>query len=205
MSPSTPSLYGSHQPPDQVLHTGSIFLPVDTNLNLKMTACSTTTRESQHVCCLQTAVSMLKSCLLCMQVKVAYKQIVPPSLDSKGRYLVGAAVGTRQEDRTRVDELRKQADVDVVILDSSQGNVGCSFRLLFLLSASAAAHASQHMHQKLWLQMHVLRMQIFSAHEIDLPHNAWHVSNMDQVSTDIVSTLRACQLHHNNSVDLHRL
>jgi len=54
-----------------------------------------------------------------MQVKVAYKQIVPPSLDSKGRYLVGAAVGTRQEDR--VDELRKQADVDVVILDSSQG------------------------------------------------------------------------------------
>ncbi|KAA6417380.1 MAG: inosine 5 -phosphate dehydrogenase [Trebouxia sp. A1-2] len=55
-------------------------------------------------------------------VKVAYKQIVPPSLDSKGRYLVGAAVGTRQEDRTRVDELRKQADVDVVILDSSQGD-----------------------------------------------------------------------------------
>ncbi len=79
-----------------------------------------------------------KSCLLCTQVKVAYKQIVPPSLDSKGRYLVGAAVGTRQEDRTRVDELRKQADVDVVILDSSQGNAGCSFTLLLLLSASAA-------------------------------------------------------------------
>ena len=73
-----------------------------------------------------------------MQVKVAYKQIVPPSLDSKGRYLVGAAVGTRQEDRTRVDELRKQADIDVVILDSSQGNACCSLRLLFLLSVSAA-------------------------------------------------------------------
>ena len=142
MSPSTPSLYGSHQPPDQVLHTGSIFLPVDTNLNLKMTACSTTTRESQHVCCLQTAVSMLKSCLLCMQVKVAYKQIVPPSLDSKGRYLVGAAVGTRQEDRTRVDELRKQADVDVVILDSSQGNVGCASDSCF-----SYLHLQLHMHR----------------------------------------------------------
>lgn len=57
-----------------------------------------------------------------MQVKVAYKQLVAPSLDSKGRYLVGAAVGTRQEDRTRVDQLRSQAEVDVVILDSSQGN-----------------------------------------------------------------------------------
>ena len=56
-----------------------------------------------------------------MQVKVAYKQLVAPSLDSKGRYLVGAAVGTRQEDRTRVDQLRSQAEVDVVILDSSQG------------------------------------------------------------------------------------
>ncbi|KAL3154836.1 hypothetical protein ABBQ38_011379 [Trebouxia sp. C0009 RCD-2024] len=55
-------------------------------------------------------------------VKVAYKQLVAPSLDSKGRYLVGAAVGTRQEDRTRVDQLRSQAEVDVVILDSSQGD-----------------------------------------------------------------------------------
>lgn len=55
-------------------------------------------------------------------VKVAYRQVVAPSLDSKGRYLVGAAVGTRQEDRTRVDQLRSQAEVDVVILDSSQGD-----------------------------------------------------------------------------------
>ncbi len=90
-----------------------------------------------YVACRQ-QLSAPNSCLLCMQVKVAYKQIVPPSLDSKGRYLVGAAVGTRQEDRTRVDELRKQADVDVVILDSSQGNACCSFRILVLSSASAA-------------------------------------------------------------------
>lgn len=55
-------------------------------------------------------------------VKVAHRQLVAPSLDAKGRYLVGAAVGTRQEDRTRVDQLRSQAEVDVVILDSSQGD-----------------------------------------------------------------------------------
>ncbi len=150
MSSTTPSLYGSHQPPDQVLHTGSIFLAVNTNLNLKMTACLTTTRELQHVCCLQTAVSAPISCLLCLQVKVAYKQIVPPSLDSKGRYLVGAAVGTRQEDRTRVDELRKQADIDVVTLDSSQGNVVCSCRFLVLLSVSAATAFDSASNAHLW-------------------------------------------------------
>lgn len=54
---------------------------------------------------------------------MAQRQLVAPSLDAKGRYLVGAAVGTRQEDRTRVDHLRSQAEVDVVILDSSQGKV----------------------------------------------------------------------------------
>ena len=58
---------------------------------------------------------------LLQQVKVAQRQLVAPSLDAEGRYLVGAAVGTRQEDRTRIDQLRSQAEVDVVILDSSQG------------------------------------------------------------------------------------
>lgn len=57
-----------------------------------------------------------------LQVKVIYKQLCPPSLDQQGRYLVGAAVGTRLQDRTRVDELVK-AGVDAVILDSSQGVV----------------------------------------------------------------------------------
>ena len=60
--------------------------------------------------------------VLCMQVSVIYKQVTPPSLDEQGRYLVGAAVGTRQQDRTRVDELVK-AGINVVILDSSQGNI----------------------------------------------------------------------------------
>lgn len=64
--------------------------------------------------------------VLAEQVKVAHRQLVAPSLDAKGRYLVGAAVGTRQEDRTRVDQLRSQAEVDVVILDSSQGVLSLS-------------------------------------------------------------------------------
>ena len=43
------------------------------------------------------------------------------SLDAQGRLLVGAAVGTREADRERAQRLVKEAGVDVVILDSSQG------------------------------------------------------------------------------------
>ena len=42
-------------------------------------------------------------------------------LPSQKRLLVGAAVGTREEDKERVRVLREQAELDVVILDSSQG------------------------------------------------------------------------------------
>ena len=74
----------------------------------------------------QSCVNWLTGCSLCnllfgLQVKVAFRQLVAPSLDSKGRYLVGAAVGTRQEDRRRVAELVSLAEVDIVIVDSSQG------------------------------------------------------------------------------------
>ena len=66
-----------------------------------------------------------------MQVAVATRQsllewqrgqrLSQSSLDAKGRLLVGAAVGTRDADRERVRRLVQEADVDVVILDSSQG------------------------------------------------------------------------------------
>lgn len=45
------------------------------------------------------------------------------SLDSKGRLLVGVAVGTRDDDKARVDVLRQESEIDVVILDSSQGGL----------------------------------------------------------------------------------
>ncbi len=57
-----------------------------------------------------------------------------PSLDAQGRLLVGAAVGTREDDKQRVAALVQQAGVDAVILDSSQGDstyqiqVGCCMR-----------------------------------------------------------------------------
>ncbi|CAK0778918.1 hypothetical protein CVIRNUC_004666 [Coccomyxa viridis] len=44
------------------------------------------------------------------------------SADGGGRLLVGAAVGTRDDDRARVDALRAADALDAVILDSSQGD-----------------------------------------------------------------------------------
>ena len=43
------------------------------------------------------------------------------SVDGNGRLLLGAAVGTRADDRRRVDALCAADAVDAVILDSSQG------------------------------------------------------------------------------------
>ncbi|KAI3431760.1 hypothetical protein D9Q98_004802 [Chlorella vulgaris] len=46
----------------------------------------------------------------------------PASVAPDGRLLVGAAVGTRDADRERVAALRDVGHVDVVVLDSSQGD-----------------------------------------------------------------------------------
>ncbi len=43
------------------------------------------------------------------------------SVGADGRLLVGCAVGTRDDDRRRVDSLMAANAVDAVILDSSQG------------------------------------------------------------------------------------
>uniref|UniRef100_A0A7N0TGU0 Inosine-5'-monophosphate dehydrogenase n=1 Tax=Kalanchoe fedtschenkoi TaxID=63787 RepID=A0A7N0TGU0_KALFE len=44
-----------------------------------------------------------------------------PSLDADGAYLVGAAIGTRESDKERLEHLVK-AGANVIVLDSSQGN-----------------------------------------------------------------------------------
>lgn len=46
----------------------------------------------------------------------------PPSIAPDGRLLVGAAIGTRETDKERVRALRDVGNVDVVVLDSSQGD-----------------------------------------------------------------------------------
>jgi IMP dehydrogenase len=51
------------------------------------------------------------------------------SLGADGRLLLGAAVGTRDDDRARVAALCEAGAVDAVILDSSQGaREGFGFR-----------------------------------------------------------------------------
>lgn len=53
---------------------------------------------------------------------VNYPASGPPSVAPDGRLLVGAAVGTRDTDKARVRALREAGHVDVIVLDSSQGD-----------------------------------------------------------------------------------
>lgn len=55
---------------------------------------------------------------VCLLTRIR-KCLAPLSGDRKLR--VGAAVGTREDDKQRVQRLHREGDVDVVILDSSQG------------------------------------------------------------------------------------
>lgn len=48
---------------------------------------------------------------------------------------MGAAVGTREDDKQRVQRLHSEGDVDVIILDSSQG-MQWHWRSLMLTSLS---------------------------------------------------------------------
>ena len=70
-------------------------------------------------------------CTRCLQVRLATRQLFreerrlpqagSASVGSDGRLMLGTAVGTREDDKRRVDALREHAGVDAVILDSSQG------------------------------------------------------------------------------------
>ncbi|KAK8944951.1 Inosine-5'-monophosphate dehydrogenase 2 [Platanthera zijinensis] len=51
----------------------------------------------------------------------SFPKLGVPSLSPDGKFLVGAAIGTREEDKERLTHLVK-AGVDVVVVDSSQGN-----------------------------------------------------------------------------------
>ncbi len=77
------------------------------------------------------ALVLKRACGTSAQVRVASRDLflderrrpraAAASADAGGRLLVGAAVGTRDDDRARVDALRAADALDVVILDSSQG------------------------------------------------------------------------------------
>jgi IMP dehydrogenase / GMP reductase domain len=66
-------------------------------------------RPAGHICVMASAHSHAHS----------MPRVLHPSNDRKLR--VGAAVGTREEDKQRAQRLHSEGDVDVIILDSSQG------------------------------------------------------------------------------------
>ena len=49
------------------------------------------------------------------------KLVAPATVGADGEFMVGAAVGTREDDKERLEHLVK-AGLNVVVLDSSQGN-----------------------------------------------------------------------------------
>nr|XP_043628244.1 inosine-5'-monophosphate dehydrogenase-like [Erigeron canadensis] len=50
-----------------------------------------------------------------------YPKVGAPSIGKDGEFLVGASIGTRESDKVRLESLVK-AGVDVIVIDSSQGN-----------------------------------------------------------------------------------
>lgn len=66
----------------------------------------------------------------CLREYNRHPHVAGPALDSKGRLMVGAAVGTRDSDRERVKRLFHEAEVDVVVIDSSQGNSSYQLEML---------------------------------------------------------------------------
>lgn len=73
------------------------------------------------------------------------ERFLPPqgaaSLDSQGRLLVGAATGTRENDKERIARL-VEAGVDAVILDSSQGDSTYQLQVGWGHCAATSMHGS---------------------------------------------------------------
>lgn len=110
-----------HTPVKELMTTDCLTVSEDAGIEAALSALKASKRGKLPVLNAQGELTGLAT-RAAFRTSLRNPQAGPPSVAPDGRLLVGAAIGTRESDKERVKVLREQGHVDVVILDSSQGD-----------------------------------------------------------------------------------